>query len=1386
MSLKENNVLIFFCNGQKITDDNVDPNLTLLSYLRLKLRLTGSKLGCGEGGCGACTVMISSYDRLTKKITHISANACLTPICQVHMMAVTTVEGIGSIKDGLHPVQERIAKAHGSQCGFCTPGIVMSMYTLLRNNHQPTMTDIEDTFQGNLCRCTGYRPILEGYRTFTKDYQNDALDEYKSQANCCQIRDDVNNGNHVRSSKDEGLNGRQCYQVNCCQMQDDLKNREEHCVNSQSNGNKCCMISNGKRQISTKLFQPSEFMEYDPTQEKIFPPELILMLEKEEPKLVKFERNGLTWIRPVNLLQLSAVRNNFPNSKLVSGNTEIGVDVKLKKMQYPVLVSVSHVTELNNIYLCETGVSIGASVTLSRIEDFLKENMDKLPDFQCKSFAAIVDMLHWFAGQQIRNVAGIGGNIITGSPISDLNPILMAAGCTLDFADTKGVHRSLPIAEQFYTGYRKNAMKANETLISINIPYTKKTEHFKAFKQAHRRDDDIAIVNAAFRVDLHDEVVHDSSMAFGGMAPTTKMAKQTMNKIIGRHWDKSLLDDVIVSLANEMTLAPGAPGGMTEYRQSLVLSFFFKFYLSINQETCNKNIPKVSPSDTSATFPFKRDEVKSTQMFQEIANDQSPIDPVGRPLVHLSAYQQATGEAVYVDDIVAFQNELYMAVVLSKKALAKIKYVDATSALSMRGVHAFIDHKDVPGSNLIGEIEQDEELFATDKVTCVGQYIGAIVADNQEIAQRAARMVRVEYQDLEPILSIKDAIAKESYFKPIYRLEKGNVTNGFESSDKMIEGEMRIGEQEHFYLETQSCIAVPKQEEDFMEVFSATQDLQLAQTTIANVLGVKYHKVNIRTKRLGGGFGGKETRSCNLSAALAVAARRVGRPLRCMLDRDEDMASTGTRHAFLGRYKVGFSNDGKIQSLKICLYSNSGNALDLSASVMECALFHLQNAYHLPNVDAYGYCCKTNIPSNTAFRGFGRPQAFLIMENLMSEISFSCGMTKNMIRELNFLQVGQSTYYNQKIDEVHLLKRCWDECLEKSDYEVRQSKVAEFNRLHRWKKRGLSIIPLLYGVGFTEVFMNKGAAFVIIYQDGSVLLSHGGVEMGQGLYTKMIQVASRTLKIPSDQIFTDETSTNKVPNTSPTAGSVSSDLNGMAVKIACEKLYKRLEPYRKQKPDKTWSDWVAASYMDRVSLFATGFYKTPLTGFDWNTKTGEPFHYFTSGAAVSEVEIDCLTGDHVVLRTDIVMDVGDSINPAIDIGQIEGGFIQGYGLFTLEEHRWSPSGQLLTKGPGFYKIPSFTDIPVEFNVSLLDGVPHTKVVCSSKAIGEPPLFLAGSVFFAIKEAILASRKDCGIESSFRLDSPATAERIRMACSDTFTEKFPPSVPGTFTPFFIRS
>jgi len=439
---------------------------------------------------------------------------------------------------------------------------------------------------------------------------------------------------------------------------------------------------------------------------------------------------------------------------------------------------------------------------------------------------------------------------------------------------------------------------------------------------------------------------------------------------------------------------------------------------------------------------------------------------------------------------------------------------------------------------------------------------------------------------------------------------------------------------------------------------------------------------------------------------------------------------------------------------------------------MERALFHMENCYLIPNIRGQGYMCKTNIPSNTAFRGFGGPQGMMFAESWIGDIAVTCGISQRQVRELNFYHEGDVTHFNQELASCHI-QRVWDELVDKCKYEERREHVEAFNRENRWRKRGIALTPTKFGISFTALFMNQAGALVHVYTDGSVLVTHGGTEMGQGLHTKMVQVAARSFGIPLSKIHISETSTNTVANTSPTAASASSDLNGMAVKIACEQILERLKPYQMENPKGTWEDWVRSAYFDRVNLSANGFYRTPDLGYDWKTNTGRVFNYFCFGAACSEVEVDCLTGDHQVLRTDIVMDVGTSLNPAIDIGQVEGGFVQGLGLFTLEEVRYSQSGSLWTMGPGAYKIPGFADIPVEFYVHLLRSAPNEKAVYSSKAVGEPPLFLASSVFYAIKDAVMAARRESGVEGIFRLDSPATSERIRMACVDQFTKQFTP-------------
>ncbi|KAL7645432.1 UNVERIFIED_CONTAM: hypothetical protein RMT77_003818 [Armadillidium vulgare] len=1335
------NEFTFFVNGKKVVDSDVDPSLSLLTYLRDNLGLYGSKMGCGEGGCGACTVMVSKLESRTQKIRHFTVNACLAPIGTMHGLAVTTVEGIGSTKSRLHPVQERLAKAHGSQCGFCTPGFVMSMYTLLRNDPEPTMEEIEENLVGNLCRCTGYRPILEGFRTFAKD----SIVNGCGKANCCQNKDKkILNGDLNEHDKDKNL------------------------------------------ARTTVIFDPSSFTPYDPSQEVIFPPELLINSQIYSQSLL-LKSSNLKFYRVTDLQDVLTLKTSHPEAKIVVGNTEVGIETKFKNQHYPTIICPIDIPTLTEIEVKDDYINIGAAVTLSELELSLRKFVEELPDSKTKILVSILEMLRWFAGRQIRNVACVGGNIMTGSPISDLNPIFMAAEAKLVLMSSDS-RREVLFDDKFYTGYRRNIAKPEEVLVSVKIPLTSENTFFKTFKQARRRDDDIAIVNAAMKVtiDIKSLRIDKMLLAFGGMAPTTVLASQTMKKLEGSTWDESITENALNYLSEELKLDRGAPGGMVDYRLTLTISFFFKFYLYVCQEIhdiTHNNVRPLTKEEKELIKPYKNTPTKSVQFFDEVPEGQEEIDLIGRPIPHVSALKQTTGEAAYIDDLPKFDNELHAAFVISTKAHAKILNIDPSNALKLEGVEGFFSAKDLSEeANQTGVIVRDEEVFASKEVHCVGQIIGLVLATNRQLAQKAAKMVEIKYEELpNPIFTIEDAINANSLWDPLI-IEDGNIEKGFSDSKYVLEGEIHIGGQEHFYLETNVHIVIPK-EDDEIELISSTQGASDLQTLVARTLGIRSNRVYCKVKRIGGGFGGKQSRSILVAIPLAVAASKMKKPVRLLLERDEDMVITGGRNPFLAKWKVGFDDNGKILALNTEFYANAGYCLDLSEAVIMKTVFNVNNVYKIPNLRVKGQCCKTNLPSNTAFRGFGNPQAVFVMENIVTDICNYLHLPQTKVREVNMYdKATQVTHFGQKITK-NCARECWKQVCKQSDYEKRLSFVEKFNSENIYKKRGISVIPLKFGVSYEVTFLNQSGALVLVYADGSVLLSHGGMEMGQGLHTKMLQIASRVFEIPIEDIYIAETSTDKVPNTTPTAASVSSDLNGMAVLYACKKILKRIQPYKEKMADKSWKDWIHAAYMDRVSLSATGFYKTPnLTEYDFKEgKPANPFNYFAFGAAASEVEIDCLTGDHTVLRTDIVMDVGKSLNPAIDIGQIEGAFMQGYGLFTLEQLLYTSSGELLTKGPGTYKIPSAHDIPREFNVTLLRESSNDRAVYSSKAVGEPPLLSAVSVFLAIKMAVKSTRK----EEVFPFDSPATSERIRMACSDWITNKMKFPTNGPFVPWSME-
>jgi xanthine dehydrogenase/oxidase len=1040
--------------------------------------------------------MVAHYDQTTNAVVHRAVNACITPVCAVDGMAVTTVEGIGSVKKGLHPCQERLGKAHGSQCGFCTPGIVMSMFSLLQSKEKPTQSEMEHAFDGNLCRCTGYRPIIEAYKTLCHPEAEVAAAAAGGGAAAAAAATTV------------GPNAAATARV---------------------------------------LVDPGEFAPYDKSADPTFPAELLAKSKAGPPAALQIVGDRMTWHRPSTLTELLALKKAHPDAKIIVGNTEVALEIKFAGKKYPVMLSPTQVPELNTITTTDGGVVVGASVTLTDLGNHLKALVGSLPESKTRVFRAVLENLRWFAGEQIRNVSAIGGNVCTASPISDLNPIWVACGSVATAISEAGGERTIPFTE-FFTGYRKTALTADELLLSISIPFTSEHEYIEAYKQARRRDDDIALVNGCFKVVVTPSpdgpTVSSARLCFGGMNRTIVSAEGAAAALVGKVWNQAAYEAAAGALEADLPVDVGAPPGISdcgsEYRRAVSVGFLLKYYLSVSQQVGLV----VDAKEASATLRHHHTPSSGRQDWEDPLVGKGGIDSVGQNVTHVAALKQVSGEAIYTDDMPAYANELHGCIVFSTVAHAKLLSIDAAAALAMPGVEAFYSAKDVPGTNATGPIFKDEEVFISSTVTCTGQPIGIVVAATQQQAREAARAVQVKYEELTAIISIEQAIEAESFYMRDRTIQRGDLEAGFAASDHVIEGESRMGGQEHFYLETQGSIAVPKGEDGEMEVFASTQNPTETQVLVASALGVPENRIVCRVKRMGGGFGGKETRSAYVSTAAAVAANALGRPIRCCLERDEDMASSGGRHPFLGRYKVGFNKDGTINALEMKMYSNAGNSCDLSNPVMERGLFHLDNCYNIPNVRGVGFTCKTNLPSNTAFRGFGGPQGLFLAEHWMSDVARVCGLSQVAIRELNFYKEGELTHFNQKLEHLQI-ESVWNETKARAQYDARRKAVDAFNGQHRWRKRGLAILPTKFGVAFTALFMNQAGALIHIYHDGSVLLTHGGTEMGQGLHTKMIQVCARALGVPISEVHISETSTNTVPNTSPTAASASSDLNGM-------------------------------------------------------------------------------------------------------------------------------------------------------------------------------------------------------------------------------------------------
>ena len=1313
-------------NGRLLSLAEFSPNLTLLEFLH-RQGLTGAKEGCAEGDCGACSVALVERDA-NGKPAYRAINSCLVPVCLLAGREVISVEGVATgrpkrpesrYSSNLHPVQRTLAENHGSQCGYCTPGIVCSLFEGFYRDDLHTPEDLDDQLSGNLCRCTGYRPIRDAaIAAFAERHAQDRGDAFAERL----------------------------------------------------------------KQTDASL------------------------------GAVHYEVSGEKFFRPTGLGELLRLIQVHPEARLIAGATELGLEISKRFQKFPTLISVEAVGGLKNIELTNNEWRIGAAVTLTEIEDALG-----------KESPPLADMLRGFGSRQIRNRATMGGNLATASPIGDCAPVLLALDAKVMLAEqaarqspsgkadqelATGVppllqERLLPISE-FFTAYRQTALRAGEVLQTIILPRgvsapgrTRKTAWFKVSK---RREMDISTVAACFTVDLDAQgrVCH-ARLAYGGVAATPARALRTEQSLLGQLWNAETIQSVLPILSAEFTPISDVRGS-AEYRRGLITSLLEKFVAETSSLTPGWSPRLARDQDNPAVSTAPRE-----QKAVETAETPRPPGPGLLPGVnqkfppHESAHKHVTGEAIYTDDQPAGRNFLEVWPVCSPHARAKILRRDATAARRMPGIKAVLLAEDIPGANEVGAVKQDEILLADKEVLFHGHLVALVVGETAAACRAAAEKVVVEYEPWPPVLTLRQAIATGSFHNEPNFIRRGDVEQNLSAAPLSLEGEFEFGGQEHFYLETQAAGA-ERGEDGSLFVVSSTQHPSEVQALVARVLHLPANQIVVQSPRMGGGFGGKETQAATPAALAALAAHHTGRPVRVRWNRDQDMALTGHRHPFLARFKVGFDSEGRLLAAQVHLWSNGGWALDLSQPVTDRALFHLDNCYYIPAVEFRGQVAKTNLSSNTAFRGFGGPQGMLVMEEILDRIARRLGWLPEVVRERNLYHgTGETntTHYGQLIED-NRIQTIWHELKKTSALVPRREEIAAWNATHPHAKRGLAITPVKFGISFTVTHLNQAGALVLIYQDGTVQVNHGGTEMGQGIHTNMALIAAKELGVRRENIRVMPTSTDKVPNTSATAASAGTDLNGAAVKNACETLRARLMPvafelvaatanrralgesqrpltsaptkdlifadgfvFQHDQPDArvAFADVVQQAYQSRIGLSATGHYATPGIHWDRVAGRGKPFHYFANGAAVTEVEVDGFTGMHRVLRVDILQDVGDAINEGVNRGQIEGGFVQGMGWLTTEELLWDDQGRLLTHSPDTYKIPSVGDTPRIFNVTLLQNAPQKNVVHGSKAVGEPPFMLAISVREAIRDAVAAFGSRPG---EVPLASPATGEAIWMA------------------------
>jgi xanthine dehydrogenase large subunit len=1220
---------------------------SLVEFLRGQ-GLVGTKVGCSQGDCGACSVLVGTP--AGGSLRYRTIVSCLPSLCQLDGSHIVTIEGL-TPEAGLSPIQQAIVDHHGSQCGFCTPGFVASLTGLFECGARVDDDSLRGALAGNLCRCTGYMSILEAAQSVDPASVVPLSKLYASQA-----------------------------------MYEELAARSEDALVLQA-------------------------------RDRIF-------------------------FRPRSLNDAVEFRGRTPGAVIVGGGTELGLERNVRSIEPNALLSLAGIRELSTITRDGDVLSVGANVTWAELAAYSEGT---LPEIHV--------LTRRFGSPQIRNLASVVGNIAHGSPVADSICLLLISEAELELASSRGMRRVE--IKCFYKGPKQTVVAADELITRVLIPLPARDEFVRLYKISKRKEMDVSTFRAGIRIGMRGELIGSAAIAYSGVGPTARRLPGTETFLVGRTFSEATFREAGRQARAEIEPATNIRGSR-EFRLQLAENILLKFYFDVAggpalAAGCGSNgsVAKEGPGARSCGAD---------------SAEQAPTTWVGQPVPHESAHRHVTGRAVYIDDLPPFRDELVVEFVGSPLAHARIKGVDVSGALAIEGIAGVFTADDVPGANRFGPIVHDEELLAAHECVHIGQPIVALAAQSRQVLRRARSAVRLELDTLPAVLSIDDAIAGRHFIGEPRLLKRGDAAVALARAEHMLEGTFRTGGQEHFYLETQAALAIPG-EGDEITVHSSTQNPSEIQDVVAHCLGLRQNQVTCTCPRMGGAFGGKESQAAHPALLAALVAFKTRRPARIVYPRDLDMRVTGKRHPYLSRYKVGFTSDGRIEALALDLYSDAGCATDLSPAVMDRSLFHADNAYFIPNFIVTGTVCRTNLPSNTAMRGFGAPQGIAAIEDVIEAIAARLDLDPFDVRRRNCYdgEGRDSTHYGQVV-ACNTLPLVLERLAASTDYRRRRAQITRFNAASRTLLRGLALTPVKFGISFTRRTLNQANALVNIYKDGTIQVSTGGTEMGQGLYTKLRQLIAGQFSLPLEAVRVMAASTETSINTSPTAASASTDLNGTAALRACETLKERLaataadhfaslEPglarssecvrfecshvYDTRRPNRRirFEELVGLAYEDRVDLGARGFYATPGINFNRATGRGSPFLYFTSGAAVSEVAVDRLTGELTITSVDILIDIGESLNPAIDRGQVIGGFIQAMGWATTEELLYSEAGDLLSHSPNNYKIPTVECLPRSLSVNFLENASNRLNLMGSKAVGEPPFVLGLCVHAAARHAL---------------------------------------------------